>query len=204
MYDAAWYDVAYKEYPPYADTPMRAMYEHAARRIPRLSPVIDLGCGSGYLASALQEVNYAGKYTGYDYSPVALELARGALTIDNPQLSLFENIDELTYFFEQVDLYDWKQTPDANTHKQVVTCFEVLEHLQDDCAIVDMVPARSKFIFSVPNYWSRSHVRTYDSVGVAFNRYGNWLEFKSWKSFPTKQEGAAINVYNTVRRSDKW
>src|SRR4051812_11071709 len=122
MYDAAWYDERYKEYPPYALTPMRVMYEKAARLIPRTAPVIDLGCGSGYLASALQEVNYIGKYKGYDYSPVALELARAELTKDNGQLELFENIGDITYKFEEVDLYDWYASPSKDTHRQVVTC----------------------------------------------------------------------------------
>jgi 2-polyprenyl-3-methyl-5-hydroxy-6-metoxy-1,4-benzoquinol methylase len=201
---AEWYDAAYLEYPLYADTPMRHMYQQVAKMIPRTAPVIDLGCGNGYLASALQEANYTGEYTGLDYSPVAVELARAALTKDNFQLQLFEIIEENPYSFYTQDLTIWEPEVTGDTHKSIYTCFEVLEHVEDDKDIVSRVPARSRFIFSVPNYWSRSHVRTYDSVGVAYDRFSPFLKFAAWYILPTKQPEAAIYLYDTYRRADKW
>jgi len=219
---AEWYDAAYLEYPPYADTPMRHMYEQVAKLIPRLAPVVDLGCGSGYLASALLERDYQGKYIGYDFSPVAVDIARAVFTdlatpnyenlklwplpYEPVQLELWDYKAELQqqYQFEVVDLYEWYPEATNETHSTVYTCFEVLEHVPDDCDIVGRVPARSRFIFSVPNYWSRSHIRTYDSVGVAYDRFSNYLKYKAWYIFPTKQPEAAIHLYDTYRRADKW
>ena len=207
IHDAAWYDKAYLEYPPYEETPMKAMYQKAARLIPRLAPVVDLGCGSGYLASALQELGtYTGEYVGLDYSPVAVELAEAAIAADNRQLRLpfFENYEDNRYNFYIQDLTTWESQVSDATHKTVYTCFEVLEHLDSDTDLVALVPARSRFIFSVPNYWSRSHVRTYDSVGVAFDKFSKLLSFNAWHILPTKQPEAAIYIYDTIRRGDKW
>lgn len=200
---ADWYDKAYLEYPLYADTPMRHLYQKVAKMIPRTAPVVDLGCGNGYLASALQEVNYKGEYVGLDFSPVAIELARACF--QNRQLIIpeFEKFNENRYHFYIQDLQKWNPDVTDNTHKSIYTCFEVLEHVASDTDIVNLVPARSRFIFSVPNYWSRSHVRTYDSVGVAFDRFPQ-LSFTSWCILPTSQPEAAIYLYDTYRRADKW
>jgi len=203
IHDAAWYDAAFAEYPPYADTPMKHMYEQVAKMIPRLAPVIDMGCGNGYLASALQERNYIGEYVGLDFSPVAIEMAQACF--QNRQLIIpeFENFNKNRYNFYIEDLQKWKPEISVDTHKTIYTCFEVLEHVPSDTDIVNLVPARSRFIFSVPNYWSRSHIRTYDSVGVAFDRFPQ-LKFNAWYILPTKQPEAAIYLYDTYRRADKW
>ena len=200
---AEWYDAAYLEYPPYANTPMKHMYQQVAKMIPRNAPVIDLGCGNGYLASALQEANYIGEYVGLDFSPVAIELAESCF--QNRQLIIpeFEKFNENRYTFHTQDLQKWEPEVTVDTHKTIYTCFEVLEHVPSDTDIVNLVPARSRFIFSVPNYWSRSHVRTYDSVGVAFDRFQQ-LSFNSWYILPTSQPEAAIYLYDTYRRADKW
>lgn len=217
-----FYDEAYLEYPPYATTPMKHMYDQVARMIPRNAPVVDLGCGSGYLASALLERSYQGKYVGYDFSPVAVDIARTVFAdLATPnyenlklwqepytpvQLELWDYKEELQqqYYFEVMDLYDWHPEVTNETRSTIYTCFEVLEHVPDDRDIVSRVPARSRFIFSVPNYWSGSHVRTYDSVGVAYDRFSNYLKYKAWYIFPTKQPEAAIHLYDSIRRADKW
>ena len=203
IHDAAWYDKAYLEYPPYEETPMKHMYQQVAKMITRTAPVVDLGCGNGYLASALKENNYVGEYVGLDYSPVAVELATACF--QNRQLSLpyFENFNVNRYQFYTEDLRNWEPEVSGDTHKTIFTCFEVLEHLDSDTDLVALVPARSRFIFSVPNYWSRSHVRTFDSVGTAFSRYPQ-LRFNAWFILPTKQPEAAIYLYDTIRRADKW
>jgi len=217
-----WYDTAFLEYPPYSITPMKAMYQQVAKLIPRTAPVVDLGCGNGYLASALLEANYMGNYVGLDFSPVAIEMAIGTFSDlttpnyenlklwDDPyefvQLELWDYQQEILgkrYNFDVCDLTEWEVDVTAETHKTTYTCFEVLEHIEDDKDIVSRIPARSRFIFSVPNYWSTSHVRTYDSVGVAFNRFPQ-LRFNAWYIMPTKQPEAAIYLYDTYRRADKW
>ena len=205
VHTAEWYDTAFAEYPPYADTSMRHLYQQVAKMIPRLAPVIDMGCGNGYLASALMGTGYKGEYMGLDFSEVAIQLAKEAVCFQNRQLIIpeFENFNKNRYNFQVQDLQKWEPEISVDTHKTIFTCFEVLEHVSQDTDIVNLVPARSRFIFSVPNYWSRSHVRTYDSVGVAFTRFPQ-LSFNSWYILPTKQPEAAIYLYDTYRRADKW
>ena len=100
------------------------MYEQVAKMIPRLAPVIDMGCGNGYLASALQERNYIGKYVGLDFSPVAIEMAQACF--QNRQLLIpeFENFNKNRYNFYIEDLQKWKPEISVATHKTIFTCFE--------------------------------------------------------------------------------
>lgn len=194
-----FYNEAFLSYPPYEEAPMRFMYEKAASLINKTTPVVDLGCGSGYMASALKDKGYTGQYVGYDLSPVAVEIARSALS--DLQTTLFPVPPQYEFHVRNL-LKPWPE--DRLSHKNVYTCFEVLEHINQDLLILHKLPARSRFIFSVPNYWSETHVRTYDSVGTAMDRYGHLLNFKSWWIMPTKQEGAAIHLYDTLKRPDVY
>lgn len=194
------YDELYETYAPYETTPMKHMYERVARLIPRTAPVVDLGCGNGYLASALDGAGYVGSYVGYDFSGVAIEAARAALT--PPQMPLWD--EPPRYDFQKFDLDAWNPHVDQYTHQTVFTCFEVLEHYFPDVRLVNKLPARSRFIFSVPNFWSKTHIRTYDSVGSAFNRYSHALRFDAWWIMRTKQPDAAIYLYDSHRKADKW
>lgn len=196
------YDSLFGDYPPYEEAPMRELYSKVARLIPGTAHVVDLGCGNGYLASALRERYYAGVYTGIDFSPVALEMAENALS--EQATDDYAEPPQGEYYFDCVDLNDWTPVIDGYTHRTVFTCFEVLEHYDNDISLVDKIPARSRFIFSVPNYWSQTHVRTYDSVGVVFNRYAHALRFTAWSLVPTQEREAAIHLYDSYRRSDKW
>jgi hypothetical protein len=90
------------------------------------------------------------------------------------------------------------------THQTTYVALEVLEHLADDVALVKRIPPRAKFVFSVPNFWSTAHVRIYNSVGVAFERFGAFLEFKSWEGIPAGSSRGMIHLYETFRRGDSW
>lgn len=194
------YDEAFLSYPPYETTRMKAMYQRAARKIPRTAPVVDLGCGNGYLASALKEAGYQGVYVGYDLSPVAVEMAKIALS--DMQTTLWHVTPQ--YSFHVKDLDWWMPEVDETTHQTVYCCFEVLEHYQCDVTLINKLPARSRFLFSVPNFWSQTHIRTYDSVGWSYNRYAHALRYKSWEIFNTLQPEAAIYLFDSYRRADKW
>lgn len=195
------YDERFKEYPPYEATPMRHMYQHVASMIPRLYDVVDLGCGSGYLASALKEAgSFRGRYIGYDLSPVAVDMAVSALS--DLQMQLVDN-NPPQWEFHVADLQE-SFPSNKKAHRTVYACFEVLEHIDFDVELVKHLPARARFIFSVPNYWSDLHVRIYNGVGDALDRYGHLLEFDGWRIFPTKQRGAAIHLYDSYRRADSW
>lgn len=194
------YDELYASYAPYETTAMKHMYDKVAKMIPRTATVVDLGCGNGYLASALDAAGFVGSYTGYDFSAVAVTDAETALS--PTQGTLWEVAPR--YDFRKLDLDAWHAEVKEDTHRTVYTCLEVLEHYYLDVALINKLPARSRFIFSVPNFWSKTHLRVYSSVGSAFNRYSHALRFNAWWLLPTKQPDAAIYLYDTYRKADAW
>jgi tRNA (uracil-5-)-methyltransferase TRM9 len=89
------------------------------RIVDQLSPednLLDLGCGNGELARELARCGQSGSYTGLDFSPPLLELARA----DQPP----------HFHFVQADLSktDWDD-PLAGSQYDVILSFAVLHHL---------------------------------------------------------------------------
>lgn len=205
FYDAAYTAEASPATLAYQDTPMRELYDAVYSKIKRLNPVVDLGCGNGLLAQCLKSRGYCGEYRGLDFSRQAIKEAVALLdATDAYTYPVEDELPEASYEFRVHDLRGWKELPEQQTHITTYVALEVLEHLEDDIDLVARVPARARFIFSVPNFWSDSHVRVYDHVGTAFGRFGNLLDFVSWQLFPTANPRGAIHLYETYRRADAW
>lgn len=100
--------------------------------------LLDLGCHGGYLTAYLKQITNAGAVRAYDLSPDAIAYARRA----------HPGID-----FVVVDLH--LGLPDATGTYDVVTAFDVLEHLVDPPSLVREVRRvlhpRGRFIIAVPN-----------------------------------------------------
>ena len=118
-------------------------YPDIAQVISRLQPkrLLDVGCGSGYLAKLLKECVPGLVVHGVDISSVALERAR-------------HHVDQVW----QVDL-DKNDLPVSSEQYDTVTCIEVLEHLYDpDHAIREIARVLASggcAVVTVPNlaYW---------------------------------------------------
>jgi SAM-dependent methyltransferase len=137
--------------------------------------VIELGCGVGQLAEYIKDkVNYL---VGYDYSIVGINKCR-------------ERNKELN--FELEDLYNVK-FGDAT-----YISTEVLEHLEDDIFIIEKIPSGCRFIFSVPDFNTESHVRWFNSIQEVKERYGNTLEFID--NFTCKIGNNTIFLFNTIKK----
>jgi len=82
--------------------------------------VLDVGCGNGTLARALQEQSFSGRYLGVDMSAGLLRQAR----------SLTEDPSARQFVFQQVDLAetDW-HTGIPRQGYDWITCFAVLHHI---------------------------------------------------------------------------
>jgi 2-polyprenyl-3-methyl-5-hydroxy-6-metoxy-1,4-benzoquinol methylase len=85
----------------------------------------------------------------------------------------------------------------------IFTCLEVLEHLEDDLALVKRIPPGFLFIASVPNSPSVAHVRTFPTVGSVFERYGRELILERWQRIEL-DERHGIHLFQGRRRSDSW
>jgi len=118
-------------------------YPDIAQVTSRLQPkrLLDVGCGSGYLAKLLKEGVPGLVVHGVDISSVALERAR-------------HHVDQVW----QVDL-DKNDLPVSSEQYDTVTCIEVLEHLYDpDHAIGEIARVLASggcAVVTVPNlaYW---------------------------------------------------
>jgi 2-polyprenyl-3-methyl-5-hydroxy-6-metoxy-1,4-benzoquinol methylase len=90
--------------------------------LPPQANVLDLGCGNGELARALEKCGHLGTYTGLDFSTKMLEVAEEAL-----------DGTDLKANFAQADLTtpDWDQGLGLTLY-DIIVAFAVLHHIPGD------------------------------------------------------------------------
>jgi SAM-dependent methyltransferase len=117
--------------------------------------VIDIGCGPGHFAEMVsRELPEITSYLGVDFSEVAIDKSR-------------RKISRQGFDFQVSDLRNSLPIDKAATY----VAFEVLEHLEDDLALLDKIPAGCPLILSVPRYAAPSHVRWFPTAASALCRY---------------------------------
>jgi 2-polyprenyl-3-methyl-5-hydroxy-6-metoxy-1,4-benzoquinol methylase len=175
---------------PLEESPWIAMYETLAGMIATNEDVVDLGCGTGRFLELLSRKGHSAQKTGIDWSEAALEQASNYYSGYGRGLSL-----------RREDLAEWKPDPNraGNT---IYVCSEVLEHLEDDWDLVRRIPPGHRFLFSVPNFDSESHLRTFPGVGDVWERYAGLLIFTSWSMVGSERKG--IHVLSSIRREESW
>ena len=168
--------------------PERAeVYSEAARMIGNTAaPIVDLGCGDGEFARCLYEWEFS-DYTGFDFSETALK-----------QCIRYEGF---RYFW--CDLREWNPSTALLSGSTIYTCLEVLEHLEDDRALVTKIPTGHSFVFSVPTFPSDNHLRVFPRPADVWERYQDLLLMKRWSHIDVGG-GKAIHVCQGIRRSDSW
>ncbi len=124
-----------------------AVYDAVIGYLPKPANILEVGCGVGELGRRL--VIRGHTYAGFDFSPMAL--AKHSLTT-------FSNV----WCGDAYDANNWLYLP-----YDTLVAVEVFEHL-DDLRILRFIPPGTHVVFSVPNFSSRSHLRTYpnaDAIG---------------------------------------
>lgn len=124
--------------------------------------ILDLGCGPGQFASMLTDNNFI-NYMGIDISSVAINQAKSR----NP--SIAENFFKLDL---TRDIIDFNEVG-------IIVSLEVIEHIYDDISLIKLIPKGKKFIFSVPNYDSKTHVRIFEDYSKIIDRYSEHIEIKN-------------------------
>lgn len=132
--------------------------ERFGLRYPR---ILDLGCGTGWLAGILGRF---GPTTGIDLSPIAIETAQKRY----PDVQFIAaNIFDLR---EKTDKYD------------IVVSQEVIEHVEDQAGYLNIV---SRFLrpggyllLTTPNAWNFSHWRQEDLEDWGLQPIEKWLNTK--------------------------
>ncbi len=124
-----------------------------------ISNFIDVGCGAGGMACSLN-LKYGFTGTGTDFSETAIEAAKNLQS----QLGITD--------------IEFKLSSKNTTTKKhdLVTCFEVLEHVEDDVALFEYLTKISKkyIIISVPAHQKlfdksddlAGHFRRYDRIDL--------------------------------------
>jgi 2-polyprenyl-3-methyl-5-hydroxy-6-metoxy-1,4-benzoquinol methylase len=187
---AGWYDEIYLK----PNTTYRAHYTQSAYyflwtviadRMPPSAAVLEIGCGTGQLASFLVERGLA-SYLGFDFSPQAVALAKGR----SPSLEFV--VDDARYS----GLLD---RPDYN----VVVCTEVLEHIEADLEVLRRVRPGTRCFLTVPNFPYPSHVRHFESAEAVSLRYGELFHDHQVTEFAVNPSGDRFFLLDGVRNNER-
>ncbi len=148
FYDRALADRRNSQWLAVERNPYRPLWEATAALVPEGVSLVELGCGTGRLASLL--VPKVRAYLGIDFAPACIAEARRFV----PDAA-----------FLVADLRNG--VPEA----EVYVANETLEHLDDDLALLRSLPSGSLVILSVPSFDSAAHVRHFPERWQALDRY---------------------------------
>lgn len=159
----AWYDAAYtraEREDPGAESVYIPLWAEICERLTRagVRRVLEIGCGMGGLAQMLLDRGIE-SYVGLDFSKKAVEIARRR----EPRGRFIVGDARTTSAYSDVE------------HDAIV-CTELLEHVEDDLAIVARFRPGVRCLFSVPNFPYRSHVRYFDGPQSARARYAAFFD----------------------------
>jgi hypothetical protein len=188
-----YYDDAYRSinayHVPYWHSPYYFLWSVIADRIRRegASSVLEVGCGPGQLAELLLEQGVS-NYTGVDFSPAAIEIARRRL----PSVEFIVDDARSSSIYEKIE-YD------------AIVCTEVLEHIEDDLRVIGTFPSGKICVCSVPSFPYKSHVRFFGDACEVKNRYGRFFDKFDVMTLRVSHSGSdRIYLMQGVRSKCNW
>jgi trans-aconitate methyltransferase len=149
------HDVTRRRYNPLFRRVVAKVQEYDSRAI------LEVGCGIGLLAEMLVQEHNA-IYRGFDFSPQAIRSA-AARTCRPDLFFIGDALDRRSY----AGAYD------------TIVCTEMLEHVDDDLAVVRLWTEGTCCICSVPNFDYPSHVRYFSTRDDVMARYGGLIEIEN-------------------------
>lgn len=123
--------------------------------------ILELGCGTGQFAEMLFDNGFH-NYTGIDFSKIGIKMAK-----------------------ERNAKYEFKFIPtDINKYLKVyqgyntIIALEVMEHLEDDLAVLKLIRSMAQIILSLPVNDQPSHVRIFKTRKDVTTRYSGLIGFE--------------------------
>ncbi len=162
--DDDYYDETFESSPKfrvhYTRSPFYVVWVVVADRVRRAGTrsVLDIGCGSGQVASMLRDRELE-SYCGIDFSRKRISWARKTCPEFRFVCGDFFEVEEI-------------RTLDYDT----AICTEVLEHIDNDLGLLEKIPADTRVIATVPNFFTPAHVRAFNSCEEVRERYGSVLK----------------------------
>jgi SAM-dependent methyltransferase len=158
--DRAFYDRRYATKPhnrlPYhLSRHYYPLWSIIADRVRSQSGVLEVGCGGGQLAALLRDQGLR-LYIGFDFSSEAIGIAR-------------RQAPELT--FHIADAFDTDLF--STTTYDTIISTEVLEHIDQDRALIQRWPSGVRCLCSVPDFPGKAHVRYFNSADHVRDRYAD-------------------------------
>lgn len=168
--DHAYYDEYYAESVEYRKHYTDSVYYELWKRVIPLVPdveidVVDVGCGSGQFAQMLCESHPNIRYSGFDFSKAAIDVA-------------IEKIPgRFHYGVKCASLYEYKYSA-----SDFIVCLEVLEHIRD-LEFLNRIPLGVEIVFTIPDFADQAHVRYFKSVAEVVFRYHTHIQFSHIEKF---------------------
>lgn len=160
--------------------------------------ILDIGCGTAELQK------YVKNYSGFDFSPKAVEIAKKSFSQPiTPAVKVGNAYDKKAYENDFTGYLTLgmeggvlgSKVVKVEKKYAIYTALEVLEHLED-IKVMQNIPDKATFIFSVPSFPDPAHLRHYTEESmkdrfekyikiqeiIRFNWNGNHWDMKAKKS----------------------
>lgn len=159
--EASYYDRIFRTHPHFNQHYSRSRYlpvwEAVIEELSDRARILEIGCGTGQFAALLHDRGFR-EYRGFDFSSSAI--ARARKTVPDFDFRVADARDPTAY---------------EGDHDTVVAT-EVLEHLDDDLAVLRLLAPGTTVHFTVPTKNDPSHVRFFPRVAGVRARYSAHLE----------------------------
>jgi SAM-dependent methyltransferase len=143
--------------------------------------LLDIGCGSGQLASFLRDRGLH-RYVGLDFSPECIRMAKRACR---------------SFEFICADVFSCSVLEDLDY--EVVVATEFLEHVEHDLAVIDRIRPGTRVYGTVPNFPAAAHVRHFNSVQEVVARYrSRFVNFRA-DQFLYGNGGMSLFLFEGIR-----
>jgi len=142
---------------------------------------LDVGCGSGQLASLLKDKGIE-RYCGIDFSAKRIVQAKQAC----PEFD-----------FVQADAFGTDLFETYGYDALVTT--EFLEHVEGDLDIIFKIRSGARFLGTVPNFPFESHVRHFRDANEVAARYGPYFKDFRVDSFLSNDKGKTFFVLEGIK-----